>query len=359
MSGNPNPDPSHSSESSDESEEEQESELSTDEEEVAETPAAAPVVPSAVRWGATPEQRDFDPTSTFSMLNRVLSSVCRDLDIPPSECFYFKGGCVRDMLRGRSVFADIDVVVHRSSKTKAQDETLSPRAFVDKFRSFMQACDRLRKEVMPPSSASQYSYSKLWIEHDRQLTCVDFTLRNAKLKDYRRQNSDKCDFTCNNLTMSPDGSIAARLKPPSHMSEYANDPAAWTLRCIGDCTSMNLVLMERVSREDVVRYIQMLRRQKKMLQKGYSYAGGCSRSGAPGAAPATPGFAPLLEVRTVRDAAGDAGVVDVCPICHDDFSAPEDTICLECNHVFHIECLEQTVAHRRDTCPVCRRRMKL
>lgn len=43
---------------------------------------------------------------------------------------------------------------------------------------------------------------------------------------------------------------------------------------------------------------------------------------------------------------------DTCSICLVDFKS--DAVSLECNHVFHIECITEWIKSRRN-CPVCRR----
>ena len=44
-----------------------------------------------------------------------------------------------------------------------------------------------------------------------------------------------------------------------------------------------------------------------------------------------------------------------CPICFADFEAGEQVRTLECDHVFHTECVDPWLVRQRNECPLCRR----
>lgn len=44
---------------------------------------------------------------------------------------------------------------------------------------------------------------------------------------------------------------------------------------------------------------------------------------------------------------------DTCPICLAEFEEGEEIYLTECQHTFHIECLDKTLEHNNN-CPNCR-----
>ena len=45
---------------------------------------------------------------------------------------------------------------------------------------------------------------------------------------------------------------------------------------------------------------------------------------------------------------------DECPICLETFKEDENLIQLNCNHIFHLHCIDDWL-QRQENCPVCRR----
>ena len=46
-----------------------------------------------------------------------------------------------------------------------------------------------------------------------------------------------------------------------------------------------------------------------------------------------------------------------CIICNEEINK-RDTICLECGHLFHSQCIIQLVKKRTRKCPLCRNKIK-
>jgi hypothetical protein len=303
------------------------------------------------RW-SEPVTVAYKPISTLTMISRMMTSVCNDLKIIPNDTFYFKGGCVRDMIHGVESFADVDVVIHRSPVISPPATTpatttrmVTARTFLSAFQKLLVLSDRLQRSVSGGNGPEQYSHVKFWIDHGGSSVCLDFTLRNTI---YGRKSDDVCDFTCNNLIMRPDGSISTRLKPPSFIEDYDDQPARWTMKCIQDCIAKKLIFMEKPKREGqhILRLIRLLRRQSKMLSKGYTFQDPSQQ---------------LTPYRTIAAVEGPRTDLGPCPICHDEYAegTQEETILLACNHHYHLECFEQTLMSGRKTCAVCRRNVAL
>ncbi len=62
--------------------------------------------------------------------------------------------------------------------------------------------------------------------------------------------------------------------------------------------------------------------------------------------------------RKYRDCSANQQCSTECSICIDTFSQTSDVIQLECNHVFHDECIKQWLKTSK-TCPVCRKSVNI
>lgn len=62
--------------------------------------------------------------------------------------------------------------------------------------------------------------------------------------------------------------------------------------------------------------------------------------------------------RKYRDCSANRQFSTECSICIDKFSKSSDVIQLECNHIFHEECIKQWLKTSK-TCPVCRKRVNI
>jgi hypothetical protein len=50
--------------------------------------------------------------------------------------------------------------------------------------------------------------------------------------------------------------------------------------------------------------------------------------------------------------------IKICSICRDDFKNLDNLKKLECNHIFHSDCLEYWLCNKNNNCPICRQKVE-
>ena len=266
----------------------------------------------------------FHPKDDFDLINGMLSDASAKIFPGNTPKHYVKGGWVRDKLRGVAP-NDMDLFV--------------PSLVAQEFINQLKNADRLRK-VVTHQDLSMYQNITLVVQTNKRLLTLDITTRC-------HPHHDNCDFTCNNLILDSTGKIGTRLPPPKEQRNLGKE--SWLMKCITDAVQGKLVWMmpskicARVSTFEV--QMKMRERLTKMVTKGFIETGESLTRFQ------------LTPFRTHKDLDAKHDATS-CAICRNDYSEEptKETLVLDCNHHFHMDCLLQwSKTPYGHNCPSCRR----
>lgn len=150
-----------------------------------------------------------------------------------------------------------------------------------------------------------------------------------------------CDFTCNNLQLTSDGTMSLRC----------NRPNLDLLRCIRDINAKKLVpmcpqewLLTFETANDRQYMVNLLQRAMKMMRRGWT-------------------LQPHLNGEQLHFVATKINpqVEQKCPVCQEAITKSLTAVDLKCNHSFHIKCLKKLIHSNGPSsykCPICRQNIK-
>lgn len=257
---------------------------------------------------------------------RNLHKSCQVSSLCP-EPFIF-GGFVRDQLLGENP-SDIDIC--------------GTKQLLLKFVKWMEQAGRLLKlqrNVGPKDLKRMRTYSGYKCE-------IELPSGKAMLVDLVCESNEfmeKCDFTCNNLIVSLDGTISARVNKTSSKVDLTisciRDVMTKTLRPMFDDLSKRKEENEEVKFDFIRKMQQIQSRVEKMKKKGFSIADSSS-----------------LTLFTYKRPLFQEEDVVSCSICLKDKESldKDNLVQLCCSHVFCFDCVDTHQRFSEGTgCPLCR-----
>lgn len=268
----------------------------------------------------------------------VLFNLCDNLSdsstITPK--YYAFGGWVRDSLLG--------------VKPSDLDFFISEPSFCNNIIQILKATGRIKNNRVSKDSHynSQFStYHFKFITNSSEMIKIDLvTLRGE-------ESVPDCDFTCNNLILTSDGSISTRLSSP----DKGVPESQWTMRCMQDVIGKRLVWILprgkfKISGQDFEKRLElswkMEYRLQKMLDKGFTLS-----------KVNLTGFQ-LVKLKSHLDVEVGQEPSECCGICQESFLAEEcdhfkKSTKLTCGHDYHYKCIRKwKIDQKKDTCPICR-----
>lgn len=277
--------------------------------------------------------RETIPKDDFSLIMGFIQDAACSISMNSKH--YIKGGWVRDLLRGVPP-SDMDLFIP-SPKSSGMIS-----AFIEKLKS----ADRLRKYIEIPQ-ANGYSGIILEVQTNTGILKLDISYRNGCFGENMLYNEENCDFTCNNLTMNPQGQIGFRIPPPKSLKGISE--AQWLARCIHDAMAGRLVWIvpdKFINKNPLLLQLKMRERLAKMKSKGFIETGESLTR---------------FKLATIRNYLDIPAIKDAtcCSICHEDFAdkTSKTNIALACDHPFHEECIKKWLlsnSENRSNCPTCR-----
>jgi hypothetical protein len=333
--------------------------------------------------------RSFPRVDLCSRVLRCLDSACASLKIEADSVSYIKGGWLRDRLCGLAP-KDLDLSIHPSPAPTV----MSSRHIAKAFLSALHDMDLIREVRRPSSSGDDgiaYSNLKILVGHEPSDRIeLDVSLEMTTMADMRRRSTVAvadsifasvfrsgpalglpkddtwCDFTCNNLMMSPSGRLSVRVldntgssSPSQFLFDCMSDARNRVLRpmCFLDHHGARACLRGKRLR----RYISVLQRRLSLVARGFVWGGGIrfgttpvSTSPVPVPVPVSTSGVRFLESVFVEGMAGASCMVCLCVIS-DGGERLSRCLQFDCGHVIHIQCVQFDCG----ACPQCRKRLTL
>ena len=273
---------------------------------------------------------------------------------------YIFGGFVRDNLldiepNDIDIFASRDVIKDFVDFLRASERLVAYRRNVNDITSNESDYFCFKIQVEVPST---HNIVNIDLVTNSRRVAYPLQTRTPLPYDYKKH----CDFTCNNLIVYHDGTIASRVPLPG-MSR-----ADTTLICIRDVMTKKLKNMYKlpeiphsdeathsIAQEIILAsYKKYLYRTEKMQSKGFVLLG---RNDMSHAYP-IPTMPMPLDASTILEE-GQKPSSLMCAICrcdYDDESIKQTVVC-ECGHHYHCGCIQRWRRSGRSNgslCPTCR-----
>jgi len=245
--------------------------------------------------------------------------------------YYAFGGCVRDFINGDKP-NDIDFYISDPNMCDFVMQTLSDTERIDGY---------FKKTQHYSEIFQTFHFS--FVLNSGELFPVDLVTRTLGKNSIR--HFQDCDFTCNNLLMCSDGSIKTRESYPIDPQMLPSD---WTVKCIRDAMTKNLVWMTKIVHlqtfeEKLDHSFKMEERLTKMLKKGYTKTGVSITN-----------FKLIIpKTHLWYKKMGLPESENCCSICRDNYDNDSRSILLHCSHVYHYKCIKEWKT-RNNSCPICR-----
>lgn len=226
-------------------------------------------------------------------------------DRKENDVFVF-GGFVRDIIRNRK-FSDLDIFIKEKKIIKEVVEMLEVTGrLIEKNKKIKYGKGEIVTIVVETPNGTKFN-----------VDLVNFNI--------------ECDFLCNNLMITSKGNIKARTLLKKKTSSLEN--MLLVLQCLNDISSGTLTLVneEGLKDLDTRERIQRIRRYHKMISYGFK------------------------KNEFIESLYIVKGSEDRCSICLSDQSDDGNILFrTKCNHLFHVECIENCFTNKIDKCPNCR-----
>ena len=277
-----------------------------------------------------------DIRSSMDYPLNVLFHLCKTyMTLHPDSVpdYYAFGGCVRDFINGDKP-NDIDFYISDPDLCDFVLQTLSDTGRID---------GNFKKTQRYSELFQTFHFS--FVLNSGELFPVDLVTRTLGRNSI--QYFQDCDFTCNNLLMRSDGTIKTRESSPNAKML----PSDWTVKCIRDAITKNLVWMTKrvhhqTFEEKLEHSFKMEERLTKMLKKGYTNSN-----------VSLTGFKLIIpKTHLWWKKHGLPESENFCAICRDNYDDDPRSIMLECGHDYHFKCIKKWKTNK-NSCPTCRGRI--
>lgn len=223
-----------------------------------------------------------------------------------SDVFVF-GGFVRDVIRNRK-FTDIDIFIKQENIIKDVVDMLEVTGrLIEKNKKMNYGKREIVSIVVESPNGTKFN-----------VDLVNFNI--------------ECDFLCNNLMITSRGNIRARtLNTKSELEDML-----LVLQCLSDISTGTLthVNEDSLKKLDTCERIQRIKRYQKMISYGFQ------------------------KNKTIEDLYIVDSLEEKCSICLSECSKDENVLFrTKCNHVFHIDCIEECFTNKIYKCPNCRKKL--